>query len=77
MSKKILLIVILILCVTGCNYQVIDTTYGYDKAYCYYGNKEIIYEINSWTDYEGEQIQIKTDNGSYLISTNQCYLWSE
>lgn len=72
--KKVLLIAALLLGLTGCNYQVLDTTYSYDKAYCYYGNKEVIYEIDSWMDYEGEQIQIKTEEGTYLISTNQCYL---
>lgn len=74
--KKILLI-LAILCLTGCNYQVLDTTWNYDKVYCYYGNKEVVYEIKSWTDYDGEQIQVKTKDGSYLVSMNQCYLRSE
>ena len=75
--KKILLIIISVLLLTGCNYQVLDTTFSYDKAYCYYGDKEVVYEIKSWVDYDGEQIQIKTKDGSYLISMNQCYLRSE
>jgi hypothetical protein len=74
--KKILL-VLAVLLLTGCNYDMIDTTWNYDKVYCYYGNKEVVYEIKSWTDYDGEQIQIKTKDGSYLISMNQCYLRSE
>ena len=74
--KKILLVLVVLL-LTGCNYDMIDTTWDYNKAYCYYGNKEVAYEIKSWTDYDGEQIQIKTKDGSYLISMNQCYLRSE
>lgn len=74
--KKILLILAILL-LTGCNYQVLDTTWNYDKVYCYYGNKEVVYEIKSWTDYDGEQIQVKTEDGSYLVSMNQCYLRSE
>lgn len=73
--KKLILLGCLLLCLTGCNRQIIDTTYSYDRAYCYYGNKEIIYEIDSWKDYEGEQIQIKNNDGTYLITMNQCYLW--
>lgn len=72
--KKILLIFALILCLTGCNYDVFEMEYTFNKAYCYYGNKEVIYDIESWSDYDGEQIQIKTKDGTYLISANQCYL---
>ena len=75
--KKLLLIVPVLFLLTGCNYQMLDTTWNYDKAYCYYGNKEVVYGIKSWTDYDGEQIQVKTEDGSYLVSMNQCYLWSE
>lgn len=75
--KKLLLIVPVLFLLTGCNYNMIDTTWDYDKVYCYYGDKEVVYDIKSWTDYEGEQIQIKTEDGSYLVSMNQCYLWSE
>lgn len=72
--KKIILIASLILVLTGCNRTILDTTYTFNKAVCYYGNNEVIYDIDSWTDYEGEQIQIKVDGTTYLISMNQCYL---
>lgn len=75
--KKILLLIVPVLFLTGCNKQVLDTTYNFKKAYCYYGNKEVVYEIKSWKDYDGEQVQIKTEDGTYLISTNQCYLRSK
>lgn len=75
--KKILLLIVPVLFLTGCNRQILDTTYSFDKAYCYYGDKEVVYDIKSWNDYEGEQIQIKTKEGSYIISMNHCYLWSE
>ena len=63
---------------TGCNYNMIDTTWDYDKVYCYYGNKEVVYDIKSWTDYDGEQIQIETTDGKiYLVSSFNTILISE
>ena len=61
-----------ILC-TGCNKQIIDTTYTFDKAILYVGGEWITINVDSWTDYEdGDQIQVKdTDGNTYLVhSTN-------
>ena len=61
-----------ILC-TGCNKQIIDTTYTFDKAVIYVGGEWITIDVDSWTDYEdGDQIQVKdTDGNTYLVhSTN-------
>lgn len=73
----VVIVIIILMLATGCNYNMIDTTWDYDKVYCYYGNKEVVYEIESWTDYDGEQIQIETKEDTYLISMNQCYLRRE
>ena len=61
-----------ILC-TGCNKQIIDTSYTFDKAVLYVGGEWITINVDSWKDYEdGDQIQVKDTNGNtYLVhSTN-------
>lgn len=58
---------------TGCNKQIIDTSYTFDKAILYVGGEWITINVDSWTDYEdGDQIQVKdTDGNTYLVhSTN-------
>lgn len=58
---------------TGCNKQLIDTTYTFDKAILYVGGEWITIDVDSWKDYEdGDQIQVKdTDGNTYLVhSTN-------
>lgn len=63
---------ITILC-TGCNKQIIDTTYTFDKAIMYVGGEWITIDVDSWDDYDdGDQIQVKdTDGNTYLVhSTN-------
>lgn len=58
---------------TGCNKQLIDTTYTFDKAIMYVGGEWITIDVDSWKDYEdGDQIQVKdTDGNTYLVhSTN-------
>ena len=60
----------------GCNYQLIDTTYKYDKAYVKIGEEWVDLEIRSWTDYEGEQLQLKLKDGSILlVSSYNCILY--
>ena len=61
------LIVLMLFALTGCNYQVFDTTYNYDYAIIEMPTGEIIKgEIDKWTDYEGEQLQIVIDGVTYL-----------
>lgn len=61
------------------NRTIIDTTYKYRRAIIYFPNgesKEIV--VDSWRDYEGEQIQIKDINGTvYLMNSVNCVLISE
>lgn len=79
--KKILAILGIILgtlCLTGCNYQMLDFNYTFDKAICNIGGEYQTIEINSWTDYEGEQIQIIDKTGKvYLVSSFNCTLIDE
>lgn len=87
--KKFLIITMLFClanCLAGCsdvgyNKDIIDTVYSYDKALCYGdfdndGTPEwASFEIDSWKDYEGEQVQIKTKDGMiYLFNSMNCTL---
>ena len=66
--------------VTGCgNKQMFDVTYTYKYAYVSWpdGTSEKI-AIKSWTDYDGEQLQITTtDNKTYLFSSYNCVLGTD
>ena len=63
----------------GCNKQILDTTYSYEKAIIYLPNGETIEgKVDSWTDYEdGDQLQIKIDGKNYLVHSSNCVLISE
>lgn len=79
--KKVILVVCLvfaILFVTGCetgsnrdiSSEIFDNKFSH--AYCYYGDKEYVFEIEKWKDYEGEQWQIKTNENVIILSANNC-----
>ena len=72
--KKIVILVIPILLLCGCNYNVIDLEYQYNEAVCDYNGNKFKLKIDRWTDYDGEQIQIESNGKIYLISANNCYL---
>lgn len=74
--KKILIICGLLL-LTGCNFEIIDTHYNFDKIICDYNGNKFELKIDKWTDYDGEQIQIKSGGKTYLLSANNCYLIDE
>lgn len=75
--KKLLVLSVGILLLTGCNKQILDLDYDYDKAVCNYNGEKFTLEIDKWTDYGGEQLQIKSNGKTYLLSANNCYLISE
>lgn len=82
MKKKLALIVsaiALAMSLSGCNKQVVDLTYSYDRAIISLPNGEIIDgKVQSWTDYEdGDQIQVKIDGVTYLVHASQVVLISE
>ena len=76
-AMLVLTLVATILC--GCNYQMIDTTYSFDRAIIYLPNGDIIDgKVDSWRDYEvGDQIQVKIDGVTYLVHSSDIVLIKE
>lgn len=64
---------------SGCNQQVFDTTWKFDRAIISLPNGEIVDGVvESWTDFEdGDQIQIKIDGKSYLTHISNVVLIAE
>ena len=71
MIKKIVFAAILTaMMITGCNRQVIDFTYSFDYAIIKMPDGSIVEgKVQSWADYEGEQLQIVIDGNSYLVNS--------
>lgn len=79
MKKIIAVILVLIFAIflSGCNMQMIDTTYHFDYATIYSPGGEIIAqgEVQSWTDFEdGDQLQVKIDGVMYLTHSGNVIL---
>ncbi len=49
------------------NYDLLDTQWRYNKAVTFNGNKALIFNIAKWRDYEGEQLQIVTDDNMVVL----------
>ena len=83
MKKILVTLIIALLIVTplsSCgNKQIIDLTYGFDRAIICLPNGDIVEgEIDSWTDYEdGDQIQVKIDGIVYLVHSTNIVLIKE
>lgn len=81
--KKYLLIgaIILVLASTlvGCNKQLIDFTYSFERAIISLPNGEVVEgKVESWKDYEdGDQIQVKIDGKTYLVHSSNIVLISD
>ena len=71
--------IILAISLSGCNKQVVDLTYKYDRAIISLPNGEIIDgKVESWMDFEdGDQIQVKIDGKMYLVHSSQIALINE
>lgn len=79
--KKLIVVfgIILAISLTGCNKQIVDLTYSYERAIISLPNGEIVEgKVQSWTDFEdGDQIQVKIDGVTYLVHASQVVLISE
>ena len=78
--KKLIIGAVLAIGLAGCgNLDILDTNYTYNYAVTKWpdGSTKKI-EIKQWADYEGEQIQIiSTDGTIYLLSMNNTVLVRE
>ena len=63
----------------GCNKQVVDLTYSYERAILSLPNGEIVEgKVSSWTDYEdGDQIQVRIEGKTYLVHSSNIVLISD
>ncbi len=53
----------------GCgNYQILDTTWKFDKAIIVIGDEKIEVEVDSWTDYDDTTVQIKAKDGKVYLT---------
>lgn len=70
------LIVILALALAGCNKQLVDLTFKYDRAVVSLPNGDVVDgKVSSWTDFEdGDQIQVKIDGKTYLVHSSNIAL---
>ena len=76
--KKLIVIILITVALTGCNKQVIDLNYRFDRAIIQLPNGEVVEgKLNSWRDYEGEQLQVNIDGTMYLVSSYNCVLIRE
>ena len=61
---------VLVLSTSGCgNYNLIDTKYKFNKAITINDGIATIYNIEKWTDYDGEQIQLILKNGTIVLTS--------
>ena len=75
----LVLALILVFLMTGCNKQMVDLTYSYERAVLSLPNGEVIEgKVSSWTDFEdGDQIQVRIDGKTYLVHSSNIVLISD
>ena len=73
------LALILVFLMAGCNKQMVDLTYSYERAILSLPNGEVIDgKVSSWTDFEdGDQIQVRIDGKTYLVHSSNIVLISD
>lgn len=73
------IILFIYMLLSGCNKQMIDTTYKFDRAIIELRNGTIVEgKVQSWTDFEdGDQIQVKVDGKTYLVHSSNVDLIDE
>ena len=75
----LVLALILMILMAGCNKQMVDLTYSYERAIISLPNGEVIDgKVSSWTDFEdGDQIQVRIDGKTYLVHSSNIALISD
>lgn len=75
----VLVLALLVVALSGCNKQIFDVTYKFDKAIIQLPNGEVVSgQIDSWTDFEdGDQIQVTMNGKTYLVHSSNIVLIAE
>lgn len=79
LAAILLVVAMMLMFLTGCNRQIIDTTFSYDNAILALPDGSVISgKIESWKDYDdGDQIQVKIDGTTYLVHSVNIALIKE
>ena len=74
-----LIVILSVALLAGCNKQMVDLTYSYERAILCLPNGEVIEgKVSSWTDFEdGDQIQVRIDGKTYLVHSSNIVLISD
>ena len=64
-------------CLTGCNKQIVDWNYRFDRARVKINETWVDIELDKWTDYsDGEQLQLTLKDGTVMIvHSENCILY--
>lgn len=75
----VLVLVVSAALLAGCNKQMMDLTYSYNRAILSLPNGEVVEgKVSSWTDFEdGDQIQVKIEGKTYLVHSSNIVLISD
>lgn len=82
MKKLFVLILTLVMCVglfAGCgNMDIVDTVYTFDRAIISMPDGTIVSgKVDSWSDYEGDQLQVEINGVIYLTHATNVVLIAE
>lgn len=72
-------LVVLAILLSGCNLQVFDTKWSFDRAIISLPNGEVVEgKVDSWRDFaDGDQLQVKIDGVTYLTHSKNVVLIDE
>lgn len=72
-------ILVTVLVMSGCNKQMVDLTYSYERAILSLPNGDVVEgKVTSWTDFEdGDQIQVRIEGKTYLVHSSNIVLISD
>ena len=77
-NKKLAIVAIIIGIVYGivaCNKDILDLTYKYNYCYIQLQDGTVLQgEVESWTDYDDGQLQIRMNGKTYLVHSVNCTL---
>ena len=74
----LLLVIVIIITLSGCNMQLLDMTYSFEYAYISLPNGTVVEgEVDSWVDYESDAVQVVINGKTYLTHYSNVVLISD